>query len=719
MFQRTPSSIDVRNNHADRPRVVRRRSSRAGSSEWLFNFATLQTGGFADEDLVKDGWTDISQRIRDRVVVEHRRSRRASSTLERMPAAPTRRATTRRWTEIRARVDAIVEDRRPRPALKPWYRQLCKRPCFHDEYLQAFNRARTCTSSTPTARASSASTRPASWVGGEHYELDCLIFASGFEVGTEYARRAGFETIGRDGVTLSREVGGRHAHAARHARARLPEPVHRRLDAGREPHLEHHEQPDRGRHDDRRVIVQHALDVGADEVEVTEDAEQAWVALLRGQPASFLGNPDCTPGYYNNEGGPIGPRERLNTSGYPRGRSRSSSTSTSGGPGRFDGLVFGRRPRRRAPRPERSHMRPPPSVRLLLALALLAACRGDGDDLVLVGTVERTLVELVGARLRDDRRVHRRRARRARATRASSLVQLDPHARRGRAGPGGGAAAGARTAHGDGGRGRPRARHRPRSGRRGLGAGPRARAQLARDEAAARLREARGAAGGRAPAPRRARAARAGGRRRRPDSRSIWASACRPAPWSPCVLDGAALGAGVDPRARRRAASARASPREVDASTASPRRSPAGCSTSRASRRSRRTSRSPSASASTSSTRRASRSPTRPPTLRPGLPAEVRLALGRRRERGIAPAGRSRRAGSRAASATRVAVDGVDLAVERGEVFGCLGPERIRQVDADAHAARAPRADRGRGARCSAISMPARRRAAAARTSAT
>ena len=44
------------------------RSSPAGSSEWLTNFATLQTGGFADEDLVQDGWTDISQRIRDRVV---------------------------------------------------------------------------------------------------------------------------------------------------------------------------------------------------------------------------------------------------------------------------------------------------------------------------------------------------------------------------------------------------------------------------------------------------------------------------------------------------------------------------------------------------------------------------------------------------------------------------------------------------------------------------
>ena len=42
--------------------------------------------------------------------------------------------------QIRARVDDIVEDPATAEALKPWYRQFCKRPCFHDEYLQAFNR---------------------------------------------------------------------------------------------------------------------------------------------------------------------------------------------------------------------------------------------------------------------------------------------------------------------------------------------------------------------------------------------------------------------------------------------------------------------------------------------------------------------------------------------------------------------------------------------------
>ena len=41
---------------------------------------------------------------------------------------------------IRSRVDAIVDDPRTAEGLKAWYGQLCKRPCFHDEYLPAFNR---------------------------------------------------------------------------------------------------------------------------------------------------------------------------------------------------------------------------------------------------------------------------------------------------------------------------------------------------------------------------------------------------------------------------------------------------------------------------------------------------------------------------------------------------------------------------------------------------
>jgi hypothetical protein len=81
--------------------------------------------------------------------------------------------------------------------------------------------------------------------------------------------------------------------------------------------------------------------VGAEQVEVTQAAEQQWVAALEGAPTSFLGNPECTPGYYNNEGGEIGRRERLNASGYPGGPvayfGYIEQWRTSGA---FDGLEF-------------------------------------------------------------------------------------------------------------------------------------------------------------------------------------------------------------------------------------------------------------------------------------------------------------------------------------------------------------------------------------------
>jgi hypothetical protein len=67
------------------------------------------------------------------------------------------------------------------------------------------------------------------------------------------------------------------------------------------------------------AITSRALEMGADEVEVTIEAQQAWVALVESSTRMFLGNSDCTPGYYNNEGKEMGRRERLNATGYPEG----------------------------------------------------------------------------------------------------------------------------------------------------------------------------------------------------------------------------------------------------------------------------------------------------------------------------------------------------------------------------------------------------------------
>ncbi|MBK5288988.1 MAG: NAD(P)/FAD-dependent oxidoreductase [Acidimicrobiia bacterium] len=316
VFQRTPSSIDVRANHEIDPEWFATLEP-GWQHEWLINFATLQTGGFADEDLVKDGWTDIAQRIRDRVIADI-----ASATPDRpFDVDAFQRAyeesDDEKMTEIRARVDAIVEDPETADALKPWYRQLCKRPCFHDEYLQAYNRPNVHLVDTD-GRGVDRIDETGVWVGDDHYELDLLIFASGFEVGTEYSRRSGYETVGRDGITLTERwangaetLHGIHAHgfpnlfviAISQAANLISNITSNLVDSGRTI----------------AAVVRHAVDVDADEVEVTEAAEHAWVRMLEDNPRSFGGDPTCTPGYYNNEGHAIGRKERLGGSGYPEG----------------------------------------------------------------------------------------------------------------------------------------------------------------------------------------------------------------------------------------------------------------------------------------------------------------------------------------------------------------------------------------------------------------
>ena len=66
------------------------------------------------------------------------------------------------------------------------------------------------------------------------------------------------------------------------------------------------------------LIIRHAQDVGAKEVEVTQEAQDAWVELLLTGPGRMLGSPDCTPGYYNNEGQDPGPGAKYYV-GYPAG----------------------------------------------------------------------------------------------------------------------------------------------------------------------------------------------------------------------------------------------------------------------------------------------------------------------------------------------------------------------------------------------------------------
>jgi cyclohexanone monooxygenase len=205
VFQRTPSSVDVRNNAETDPAWAA--SLQPGwQKRRQDNFNILVSGGDQDEDLVHDGWTDIFRNLTGTAAKE------ASKKLGRRLTSGERAelmvlADYRKMNQVRARVDSIVNDPETAAALKPWYRQFCKRPCFHDEYLQTFNRPNVTLVDTH-GKGVQRLTENAVVANGEEYPVDCLIFATGFEVGTSYTRRAGYDIVGRGGKTLSEAWGG-------------------------------------------------------------------------------------------------------------------------------------------------------------------------------------------------------------------------------------------------------------------------------------------------------------------------------------------------------------------------------------------------------------------------------------------------------------------------------------------------------------------------------
>jgi cation diffusion facilitator CzcD-associated flavoprotein CzcO len=333
VIQRTPSSVDVRANAPIDPEWFSSIATKGWQQRWLENFTANQAGGNAEEDLVMDGWTDLSRRIRSKIMLLPPEDRVPMKML-----AAYEDSDFEKMEEIRARAETVVKDRETAEKLKAWYRQLCKRPCFHDAYLQAFNE--------PAARLIDTDgkgveriTEKGLVVDGVEYEVDCIIYASGFEVGTEYKRRAGFDLTGRDGLKLSQAWGegmkSKHGiHVRDFPNAFFVQPTQGANLISNVPH----NLTDSGR--TIATIVKHALDGGHKEVEVTQEAQDAWIELLLTGMGRMMGAPDCTPGYYNNEGQNPGPAARLNV-GYPAGATayfkyidawRKS--------GQFEGLAF-------------------------------------------------------------------------------------------------------------------------------------------------------------------------------------------------------------------------------------------------------------------------------------------------------------------------------------------------------------------------------------------
>jgi cyclohexanone monooxygenase len=296
VFQRTPSSIDVRGNRPTDPEW-------AGSLApgWqrrrMENFNVLVSGGDQDEDMVGDGWTDIFRRLTG---IKPLPGAEQLSKAER--AVATEILDFQKMESIRARVDEIVRDPRTAAALKPYYRQFCKRPCFHDEYLETFNRANVTLVDTEGKGVERIEPH-AVVVAGVEYPVDGIVFATGFEVGTSYVRRSGYDIVGRGGVELSAKwAEGAVTFHGLHSRG-FPNCYFMGLvQSAITPNFVHL-LDEQAKH--VAYVVRNAREQGWTLVEAAPDAEAEWIETIERLAKTgerFFA--ECTPGYYNNEGKP-------------------------------------------------------------------------------------------------------------------------------------------------------------------------------------------------------------------------------------------------------------------------------------------------------------------------------------------------------------------------------------------------------------------------------
>jgi cation diffusion facilitator CzcD-associated flavoprotein CzcO len=300
VFQRTPSSVDERANQPTDPEWVKTltpgwQKRRMDFFNAAVNFTDLSHGGKIEPDQVGDGWTDIN------------RFKGELAGLVDPNASPEERerlmielADFRKMNQIRARVDRVVKDKKTAEALKPWYRLFCKRPTFNDEYLPTFNRQNVTLVDT-RGRGVDRITEKGLVFDGVEYEVDCIIFATGFEVGTAYTRRAGFEVYGRGGKPLTQHWSGGPRTLHGFYSAGFPNLFHMGITQNTVTANFPHMLQDQARH--ITEVIQHAKRSESRVVEPSPEAESGWCETIeRTESKNRDYQLECTPGYYNNEG---------------------------------------------------------------------------------------------------------------------------------------------------------------------------------------------------------------------------------------------------------------------------------------------------------------------------------------------------------------------------------------------------------------------------------
>ena len=293
VFQRTPSSVDLRGNSPTDPEWWK--SLEPGwQRKRRDNFGAIVAGMPFEEDLVNDGWTDIF-----RNVMAMPKSDRPLSIQE--IGEIMELADFKKMESIRRRVEETVKNRDVAEALKPYYRQFCKRPTFNDEYLPAFNRDNVTLVDVSESKGVERITPKGVVANGVEYEVDCIIYASGFEITTDFRRRLGLDVNGRGGKSLYDHWGDGFKTLHGFTTRDFPNWFYVGISQNALSVNMTAMFDEQARH--ISYIIAETQKRGATTVEPTDEAQQAWVDLINSMQIMSNGFfESCTPGYYNNEG---------------------------------------------------------------------------------------------------------------------------------------------------------------------------------------------------------------------------------------------------------------------------------------------------------------------------------------------------------------------------------------------------------------------------------
>ena len=293
VFQRTPSTVDVRGNRPTDEEWVNNLQP-GWQAERIKNFNLMVSGGSVDEDLVKDGWTDTYNELQSLQDLDD--GSIDAGTMAHLAEL----VDFRKGHQVRKRIDDVVKDPATAERLKAWFPMFCKRPTYNDEYLPAFNRQNVTlvdTQGLGVERFTSHSVV----ANGIEYAVDCVIFATGFETGTNYTRRAGFELYGRGGQALSEYF------------ADGPKSLHGFLSHGFPNFFMLGLGQNAFKINITDMLTEQAehivrlIDVvrtrGLSTIEASRDAEAQWGRIIREKSQNLRDfYSQCTPGYYNGEG---------------------------------------------------------------------------------------------------------------------------------------------------------------------------------------------------------------------------------------------------------------------------------------------------------------------------------------------------------------------------------------------------------------------------------